>query len=357
MKCKNVKHNLSWTVTGSVSPCNNLTYFPKFSTVDLMHNSEAYKELLQDHKNEQPSRYCQRCWDKEALGLASKRINDNNQHTVYTRLNPNYLKIDAAIGDICNAACRICGPDSSTMWQEQNRKFGDIVDIDRQLSTNEVWTCATNNSDRLLQLDLGGGEPWLNNVAEQIALFDILIETGQAQFVKLRYNTNGSVKPKSMLDKFKYFREVELTLSVDDIDNRFEYNRYPLKWNNVWKNIEHLLDLSRIHSNISITVNYTVSVFTFYYATEFEKWAQSVGITRVNWNILAIPLIYSIKALPVLIKNQLDPTMPFYNLVAQTPQPNWLELFSNLTDKLDKQRMQTFSRTFPELNKLIKASL
>jgi hypothetical protein len=39
--------------------------------------------------------------------------------------------------------------------------------------------------------------------------------------------------------------------------------------------------------------------------------------------------------------------------VATSPMDDWYTNFSQLTEKLDKQRNQTFGKTFPELNSII----
>ena len=352
MLCSNPLHNLSWRVDGSVTPCNNLSNWPKFFSVDSMRTSTCYQKLVHDNQNGIQSSYCVRCWDKESLNLNSKRLSDNQQHQIYHKIDNNYLKIDAAIGSTCNAACRICGPDSSSLWQYENKKFLDIPLIPK--ATMDLWQTIDQNQLHILQLDFGGGEPWLNDVDQQIGLLTRLRDSGQARFVKLRYNTNGSVYPKKLIDLLQNFREVEITLSIDDTDNRFEYNRYPLKWSRVKRNLEKLQTLAQTYSNIVLGINYSVSVFSFLYTDEFTGWAQKNKFDRINWNIVNSPSIYSIKFMPPKAKDNLDKSNMFYNLVSQTPLADWQDKFDLTTKKLDAQRKQNFARTFPELVAILK---
>ena len=347
--CPNLRHNLSWKVTGSVDPCNHLTDFPQFQTVEQLYQSKEYQKLVDDHVNGLQPAACQRCWDKESIGLTSKRKNDIRLDLVYSKMDVNYLKIDAAIGDICNAACRICDSSSSTTWQQIDKKFFGISY--KKPSPSDLWSHINANLNNILQLDFGGGEPWLNKVDDQIHIFEKLIVSGRSKLIKLRYNTNGSIQPRNLLEKFQHFREVEITLSLDDRGNRFEYNRYPLKWDKVLSTIQELKQLADTYKNINFTINYSVSVFTWLYAQEFKSWASENGLDNINWNIVTTPWVYSIRSLPVTVKETVDPTHQFYDLIAKDPKDIWSQEFWKLTKTLDQQRGQDFNQTFPELAK------
>jgi hypothetical protein len=338
--CSNIKHNLSWRVDGSVQPCNQITNFPKFYSVEHLRSSPEYDKLSNGS-----TEYCIRCLDKESINLNSKRLIDNQTHSVYAKLHTDYLKVDGAIGSVCNAGCRICGSHSSSFWQSEDRKFNRTVAISDTRST--IWSEIEKYKDSILQLDLGGGEPWLNELDKQEALLEYWIQTDRAKLIKLRYNTNASLYPSRLLDKFQHFREIRITLSLDDTGDRFQYNRYPLQWNNVMDNIRKLQKLP----GVKIDINFTISVFTFLYADAFIDCVRNIG--GVNFNILSDPSIYSIKSMPLRVKEHINPNNKFFNLVATSPVDNWYTNFSQLTEKLDKQRNQTFEKIFPELNSII----
>jgi hypothetical protein len=214
-----------------------------------------------------------------------------------------------------------------------------------------VWTEAMTSADQVLQLDFGGGEPWANAITEQTVLLEKIISLNRQHHVKIRYNTNGSLWPTRLINLLEQFRQVEITLSLDDIESRFEYNRWPLKWSVVQDNITKFVQLQQT-SNVKITVNFTVSVFTWQRAEIFKDWAHAHGLEHINFNILTDPWIYSIKSLPIEIKNNL-PTTIFDNIVSSTAHNNWKKTFLETTNKLDQQRNQSFQHTFPELNKIL----
>lgn len=343
MLCPNIEHNLSWRVNGQLSPCNNIVNFPIFLKLEDMYSSDIYKNLLQNNRDNIKSNYCTRCWDKEKIGLKSKRQDDQQLDLVYKKINKDYLKIDSALGHVCNAACVICGPDSSSLWQK-------YIPIAKRENNSEIWNICNNNLEKLIQIDFGGGEPWLNEIEQQENLLDNLIKSGQSKKVKVRYNTNGSLYPKKLLDKLKNFRQVEITLSIDDIEDRFEYNRWPLKWSNVLTNLTKLKQLNEKYSHIILTINYTVSVFTWLRANNFLTWAKQFNMESVNFNILTEPKLYSIKN--ISIRENLPDTI-FNRIIASEPMENWLEQFTEKMEKLDKERKTKWQNVFPELKALL----
>jgi hypothetical protein len=93
-------------------------------------------------------------------------------------------------------------------------------------------------------------------------------------------------------------------------------------------------------------------VFTWQRAEIFKAWAHAHGLEYINFNILTDPWIYSIKSIPIEIKNCLQSTM-FDNIVSSATHNNWRETFLETTLSLDQQRNQSFQNTFPELNNIL----
>lgn len=348
MLCHNIEHNLSWNVNGKVKPCNWLDTFPAHDTIEDMLSSEAYRQLKHDNCDNIKNYHCQKCWDKESLGQQSKRLSDNRLASAYKKINSSFVKIDAAIGSRCNAACVICGPSSSTLWQKE--LHGKVY----SLRPNTIlWSEIQKRQNDIVQIDLGGGEPWLNDVEQQLSVLSDLVQKGLAHKIKLRYNTNGSIYPKQFVELFDKFRAVEITLSIDDKEDRFAYNRWPLQWSEVLANLSKLVDLEKNCTKIRLTVNYTVSVFTFLYAQEFAQYSHILGIPRVSWSVLHTPLEYNIKSMPEHLKQRCSQSNIFYSLLAVNPIPDWKQKFLSLVKDNDARRGTNFENTFPELYSLI----
>jgi hypothetical protein len=140
---------------------------------------------------------------------------------------------------------------------------------------------------------------------------------------------------------------------LDDYGKRFEYNRWPLKWNDVLDNVQRLIELQRTWSNVKLTINYTVSVFTFLYADEFVLFTKKLGIPKVSWSVLHTPRTYNIKSIDNHTKKRISTTNLFYNLISANPSTNWNLDFFEQVNKLDAKRGTSFTDTFPELGDIL----
>lgn len=345
MLCPNIDHNLSWTIPGIVTPCNNIVDFPKFYSVNDLRSSNEYIQLKQDNNNDIKSKFCKRCWDKESIMQESKRLHDTKLHKIYTKIDSNYLKIDSQLGDTCNSQCTTCGPLSSTIWQQM------VPIIKIKGAQNETFEILEQEKYNIVQIDFGGGEPWLNNVETQIAIFQDFIAKDLAKKIKLRYNTNGSLLPKKILQIIPYFREVEITVSLDDIQDKFEYNRWPLKWNKVFENFKEFDRIKKVNHNLKITVNFTVSVFTFFRTQVFENWIKEFNINKVNYNILTTPKYFSIYSLPKEFKSF---DTEYDSLIGLQHYEQWQSEFLDNINQIDHFRKTNWSKVFPEIANLLK---
>ena len=129
------------------------------------------------------------------------------------------LRLDYWTGDLCNLACVICGPQNSSVWKQQLN-----IPINRRInSVNDFWT----NLDltKIKFVHFNGGEPLLSK--EHVKFLHAFPNKEQ---VTLNYNTNGTILPgKELNDLWLQFKLVQLDFSIDDIGDRFEYQRWPAK--------------------------------------------------------------------------------------------------------------------------------
>lgn len=109
-----------------------------------------------------------------------------------------------------------------------------------------------------------GGEPILNHSSEVI-----LEHLNVDQNIRIHFN--GTVMPKqSFLDKSARFQYIQYCFSIDGVGERFEYLRWPAKWNQVVDNILWLV--SAAPDNVGFAVNITVSQLNKPYYTEVIDW-------------------------------------------------------------------------------------
>jgi hypothetical protein len=81
-------------------------------------------------------------------------------------------------------------------------------------------------SFNLTRIEFYGGEPLLDQPT--LALLQKLIDSGRSKSIVLFYNTNGTVSPSEEHYRlWNQFKSIEFNFSVDDVDQRYTYNRYP----------------------------------------------------------------------------------------------------------------------------------
>jgi len=252
------KFQIDWNSNISYRPC---CHFTEFQVLDApLKQHEEYRKRLNEI-NSYESATCDNCNFQEQAKLR-KTFRDNSFDWVPDDAelgDASYLEIQ--VDNTCNGGCIICGPWFSSYWQSELKQF-DIRPV-------------TNSVDKILDhIDIQktkkilflGGEPFLSNVDLQI-----LPVIKQPSQVSLKYTTNGSIFPsQSHIDQWSEFDSVLINLSLDGVGSRFDYIRYPLKWQQVERNIFRMLE--ELPANVHFTSNHTVNILNLYYHNEFEDW-------------------------------------------------------------------------------------
>jgi len=163
-------------------------------------------------------------------------------------------------GSICNLACVTCGWDASTRWQ---RELGMPVIPG---NPREIDPATIARARQMTGIVIGGGEPVLNFSTETL-----LENLNNNQLVSVHFN--GTVLPKqSFLDTCSRLDHIRFVFSLDGIQERFEYLRWPAKWDRVVKNILWLVE--NAPDNVQFGVNITVSQLNRHYYHDIVDWVE-----------------------------------------------------------------------------------
>lgn len=374
--------------TGSFSPCPYLggtVWKKQYPNIIEQWRSEDLEQLRNDFVNNKQNPICNRCWHEEKHGKRSlrKRLYDpQSGNSDYEVINQNLL-IDQLVdgltekkyladikiltiknGNLCNAKCRICHPGDSSRWAiEDTNKLKQITGktfysidqpernwTDRQIE--EIFSLTQN----LSRLELFGGEPFYNK--KVMALLNQMVDSGRAKNISLYVNTNGSVDFTQKNECLAYFREVEIGVSLDDLNDRFNYQRHGLNYDTVINNIRTWQKFFESHGTKyfidSIT---TVSAFNIWHLPEIKKAVTQILPQAPYWNLLVNPDFLSVKNLPLEFKQEVvaklnqDPA-EFSDLINVIQQPQDTEAwakFQTVTQGLDHIRKENIKLIFPEL--------
>lgn len=232
--------------------------------------------------------------------------------------NPNLISVYT--GDVCNLACTLCAPDASTRWQYE-------LGLQKSIKLNPPQLVGNVDFINAISVTIGGGEPILNK-----STLSLIRQINNDTTVIM--HLNGTVLPsQELLDECARFNNISFTLSIDDTEERFEFLRYPAKWNTVVDNIAWLKN--NCPDNIIFSVNTVVSL--------------------LNENTYTTVLLWIEKHLPTNRAGK--KTECFTNesngLLNRFTYNGKEEEYVKFLDKLDQQRNTSWRKTFPAAVKLL----
>jgi sulfatase maturation enzyme AslB (radical SAM superfamily) len=271
---------------------------------DAFH-SDYMANLRQQFINNQRPDNCVRCWDEEAAGRTSKRMHSINKLlSVSIDAGTTDLQfLDLKLGNICNLKCRICGSFSSSKWAAEEIAISannataraNLKSGNWPRNSRDFWTDLQQNLHKVKYFEFTGGEPFL--IDEHFDLLEFAVQQGYSHNIEIHYNSNTTLVPDKGLELWPNFKKVEIALSIDDMADRFEYQRYGAVWSESLQNLQKFLDLRASSSNIVLQLCITVSALNVYYLDKIAPWIAHQGFDFVYWNVLHSADHFSIKAL------------------------------------------------------------
>ena len=344
--------------------------------------SDHMQNLRQQFLDGQQPSTCRKCWNEESAGRTSKRMHTLNRlkhmdvGTEWTRDAKPLMFLDLKLGNICNLKCRICGSWSSSQFATEELKFVENPksSFHYQMLKSGAWPRENktfwNQIDQCLEdiqyIEFTGGEPFM--IQEHFDMLQGIVDRGIAGQVEIHYNTNGTHYPEGAEQIWRHFKTVEIAFSIDDVGERFEYQRTNARWAEVCANLDRFRDLKEIHRNIQLQICCTVNVFNVYYIDQVAAWiAQNrESFDFVYWNMLHEIWYFSISRLPRTVKSVLESHLKTCDVPAEfTNEFRRIIHFMNNgessdgTDmlaamrQLDQRRSQNLATVAPELAELI----
>ncbi len=306
-----------------ISPC---CLSPTVSVDNIDFENDQYlNQTRESWTNNQYPLACVNCKNTELAGYPSRRHKVNQWYKENNLDNENVemIKIDYWVGDLCNLACVICGPKYSSVWKQELK----LPILTQKVKINQLWT--TLNLNKLRYVHFNGGEPLLNK--EHVRFLQAIPNKNSVQ---INYNTNGTVRASDeLLSLWKQFKLVQLDFSIDDIGDRFEYQRYPAKWSEVSENLLWYID-NATH-NCMFAVNTSVGILNHSNLNNLNSWLQQ--------NFIATRFTDA-------IEHRQQPTQGIFAFNGFERKKS--NIVATL-DSIDQRRGTNWRKTFPELIKLL----
>ena len=299
---------------GTARPCclavdeiikpDGIKYSLRENTLEEIYHSDYMQDLRKDFLAGNKPLTCKRCWDEEAAGRTSKRINSRIRLKEYynsvdfQNINPNQLWfIDLKLGNICNLKCRICGSWSSSKWAKEEIDYiPELLDRKTHLAytylkdgawpreSKVFWDNLKTLLSNIKYFEFTGGEPFL--IEQHFDLLRYAVEQGYSKNIEIHYNTNGTVFPESA-ELWSNFKHVEIAFSIDNVGARFEYERYGADWNEVQANLVKFNELRSL--KLSTQLCTTMNIQNVYYLPELCDWISTQTFDHIYFNMLHDP--------------------------------------------------------------------
>ncbi len=312
--------SLETSPIGTVRPCclaedeitDNTGEKYSLLTTDLekIHNSQYMQNLRKEFVDGEKPETCRKCWNEERSGRTSKRMHTLNRlehivtDTEWTVDAKPLVFIDFKLGNICNLKCRICGSWSSSTFAAEEVKFEGKDSFHYKMlkdgawprRNQKFWTEIDKLMEQVRYLEFTGGEPFM--IQEHFQLLQRMVDKGIAHNVEIHYNTNGTQFPEHAEEIWKHFKLIEIAFSIDDVGERFEYQRANALWDEVNTNMDRFEAMRERNTNIQLQVCSTVNVFNVMYLEGLANWIDKRSFDFIYWNMLHEAQHHSVGTLP-----------------------------------------------------------
>lgn len=288
---------------GSIVPCCESQEFKlneDGASFEETWNNKKYRKLRKSLINGQHPDICRKCWKNENMGFTSNRQDAwvrykeeglfgicQIQVNEDMRVDIPPVFIELKCSNFCNLKCRMCHPTSSfritedkeiidKYWGQNSISWPDKIQNSRKIVKEFI-----ENKDRLLRqvqvIQFSGGEPLISHEH-----FNLLHELKQLnpKKLQLRYSTNLThldFKGIHLPSLWKDFGKVNINVSIDGIDDVYNYIRVGSDFNIIIANLKKLVDFNL--TNLNLSIGFTTQAYNVFQLPEFleffEKWGRS----------------------------------------------------------------------------------
>ncbi|MGZ3722403.1 MAG: twitch domain-containing radical SAM protein, partial [Bdellovibrionales bacterium] len=213
-------------------------------------NSSYMKNLRKQLLSGEWPEICGRCKVTEEIGGVSRRVDENRHFASLTgkllestapdgTIPVEVKSADYRLGNLCNLACRMCNPCSSTPWLKYSQAFAkgsqpfsaeELAEFARMnwYESPKFIAYVKTQLPSLEHLHFAGGEPLINPQMEP--LLRQCVDLGVAKNITLTYNTNLTKISDEIKALWPEFKAVHLYISIDAFGKLNDYIRHPSRW-------------------------------------------------------------------------------------------------------------------------------
>jgi radical SAM protein with 4Fe4S-binding SPASM domain len=321
------------------------------TSMEELWNSDKYKEVRRQLLNSERPEECHACWRHEDIGVRSMRQRYNKTRT--KRYMPQVEKmaddytmpfeipiLESKMSNFCNLKCRMCHPLDSTSWGKDWESIEHLMETANGSTyrkvrefglTRKPYISGWENNEKFWaeferlapgfdRIEFAGGEPLIDPIHYRI--LNILKEHGSN--IELKYSTNLTklnYKKDNVLELWNHFKSVEVMISIDGVDDVYNYIRQLGDYQDVKENILQVVSHPKVNK---IAGACTFQVYNIFSMPEiFDRFTEELNIDihshRVNY-----PTFLDMRIIPESIKQPLIENLIKYRDSIETKtHPNW----------------------------------
>jgi len=382
--------------------------FIQNQTLEEIWNNDTMKRIRKQVLTNLRPPECEPCFSLEDQGVESLRQRHITGKIPEARINlyPNALRrlnddytmpfeiptMELKLNNLCNLKCRMCHPMDSTSWNDWNvvkeyykkesNIMYDIVEehkleskpfLDKFQDSPEWWASLEKLLPYFRRVEFAGGEPLMD--PQHYRILDMLRPYGHQ--VEIKYATNGTTLGikggRTVHEYWPHFRSVAVNVSIDGIDDVYEYIRGNSDWEEVIHNIKEIQTISNVSrivgavtvqvSNVLILdkmIEYFLDDLGIVFHTHRVEYPKvlSAQVLPAKLRALAIQRLQEVsyrvkdfklvKEHPQLLEYTLGQIQDNINYLQARDQSDKWEDCKDFNAKLDATRNQSFFDVTPE---------
>jgi sulfatase maturation enzyme AslB (radical SAM superfamily) len=285
---------------------------------------------------------------KRTISDPSVIVNIRELKTVPTETyepgNFNLQTIDVRWSNLCNLACVYCSPEFSSKWADELQvKINQPGQAQLENFQNYIY----QNINQLKHVYLAGGEPLL--MKENLQLLQLLEKSNPD--IQIRVNTNLSKVDTKIFETICRFPNVHWTISIETIEDQFEYIRHGGKWKDFLENLQTIQGLSH-RLNHKITFNMLWLLLNYDSIFDCVDYLKNLGFHNNSFVIGALltPEYLNIRHLPNSVLYSLKSKLK--EKIAQQPGYLLEDSYKNMLHYIQIPFEQHLENSFEQLTKL-----
>ena len=395
---------------GAIKACcrSSPVGFIQEDTLENIWNNDVMKKIRKQVLNNARPTECLPCFDLEDQGVESLRQRHIKGFIPEARINlyPNALEdlrddfsmpfeiatMELKLNNLCNLKCRMCHPADSTSWNDWNHieefyvKEGNFLPklisdlnlknkpyLDKFEDNKNWWDSLEKLLPYFRRVEFAGGEPLMD--PQHYRILDMLAPYGHQ--IEIKYATNMSVLGikggRNIWDYWPKFKSIAVNVSIDGIEESYEYIRGNANWKELINNIKQLQNIPNIRRIVGAV---TVQVSNVLVLDKIIRYFLDDLCIIFHTHRVEYPNLLSAKVLPKELKDlaiekleNIKKELPNFKYVIQHPELlkytlgqiqdniNYLQaadqnhLWKNCVEfnhRLDKTRLQSFESVNPE---------